>query len=114
MRLKLIIVGLTALLLCQTAMAEDNSSIAIQSLTVEPQSLFVGDSAIVTVTLYNPLESAVKVTSFRVQSYGVSYNSFDLGYIPPQSTHTHLASQLKQKKRGCITLRSHFTQKAVQ
>ncbi len=76
------------LLLIPTAMAQEEGSIAIQSLTVEPQHLFVGDSALVTVTLYNPLENPVEVSSVSVQGEGVFYSTFELGQIPPKSTHT--------------------------
>ncbi|AIG98479.1 MULTISPECIES: COG1361 S-layer family protein [Archaeoglobus] len=93
------IAGLVMLLLIVPSVAEENSSIAIQNLNVEPQRLFVGDSAIVTVTLYNPLESAVKVSSVSVLGSGISYDSFELGYIPPKSTHT-FSFAVKAVKEG--------------
>jgi hypothetical protein len=68
--------------------AQNNASVSIQSLNVYPQKLFVGDYAVVSVTIYNPTDRRVEINSLSIYGEGIAPESLSLGYVPPKSTHT--------------------------
>ncbi|MBO8182602.1 MAG: hypothetical protein H0Z28_07395 [Archaeoglobus sp.] len=107
-RMKFRVMLLTAvfLLLMQLATAQEEiQTVAIQSITVSPNKLFVGDVAEVTLTLYNPNTQSVRVSSVQIDGDGISSTDFlDVGYIPPQSTH-HLQFSIKALESGTQDVR---------
>ena len=96
MKFRVMLLTAVFLLLMQLATAQEEiQTVAIQSITVNPAKLFVGDVAEVTLTLYNPNTQSVRVSSVQIDGDGISSTDFlDVGYIPPQSTH-HLQFSIK-------------------
>jgi hypothetical protein len=76
---------LTAITLAQEAEIE---SVAIQNVEVNPENLFVGDVAEVTMTLYNPSDQSVRISSIIIDGSGIFASPIlDVGYIAPHSSH---------------------------
>jgi len=88
--LKMIAAITAVLILTATTSAQEaeTRSIAVQNVEVKPDSLFVGDVAEVTMTLYNPSDQSIKVSSITVYGSGISASPIlDVGYIAPRSSH---------------------------
>ena len=67
---------------------ENVETVAIQSIKVDPENLFVGDIAKVTITLYNPNDESIRVSSVIIEGSGISTDYIlDAGYIAPKSSH---------------------------
>lgn len=93
------IIALIFLAAVTPVFAQTNVSISIQNLNVNPQKVFVGDYAIVSLTLYNLTDKIAEITSLGVYGEGIIPESLDLGYIPPKSTHT-LSFSVKAIEKG--------------
>jgi hypothetical protein len=86
-----VITAITAVLILTattSAQEAETGSIAVQNVEVNPDGLFVGDLAEVTLTLYNPNDQSIKVPSIIIDGSGVSASPIlDVGYIAPRSSH---------------------------
>jgi len=79
-----------AILLTTITSAQEVKSgvVAVQSVEVNPQNLFVGDVAEVALTLYNPNNQSIKVSLVITDSSGISASPIlDVGYIASRSSH---------------------------
>ncbi|TDA25325.1 MAG: hypothetical protein DSO01_07835 [Archaeoglobi archaeon] len=86
--MRTLILALALMAALTPVFAQDNASVSMQSLNVYPQRLFVGDYAVVSVTIYNPTDRCVKINSLDIYGEGITPESLSLGYVPPKSTHT--------------------------
>ncbi len=86
--MKVFILALALIAAMMPAFAQDNVSASIQNLNVYPQKLFVGDYAVVSMTIYNPTDKIVDINSIGIYGEGIISESLSLGYVPPKSTHT--------------------------
>jgi len=90
---------MSPLIQISAAQEEIQQYLGIESISVTPERLFVGDYAELKVTLYNSGDTSVRVSSVQIWSSGISSDFMELGSIPPKSSYT-LIIPIKAEKPG--------------